>query len=111
MSNIHLYRQEYIRLLWVHTQQVSSLSAKVTEQRRALKLQQKRRIQSSGMLLGLVKKAFLKFTYISKLRELNQAFELDQAKLISMQQEELRKLKSSWESKYALIGGPLFQAS
>ncbi|MEO6287607.1 MAG: hypothetical protein ABIN80_16370 [Dyadobacter sp.] len=97
MNNNHLYRQEYIRLLWIHSQQVSNQSAKANEQRRALKLHQKRKIKSLDKGLGLLKRAYLTMKHFSELREFNGMIEQNHIELLHRQQEEIQKLKSSWE--------------
>jgi hypothetical protein len=97
MNNNHLYRQEYIRLLWVHSQQISSQTAKANEERRALKLHQKRKIRSLDKGLGLLKRAYLTIKHFSELREYNGMVEQNHIKLLQIQQEEVKKLKSSWE--------------
>jgi hypothetical protein len=102
MNNNHLYRQEYIRLLWVHSQQASSQSAKANEARSFMKLHHKRRIKSLSGGLGFFKSLYLRFRHLSEVREFNNTIEFERAKLISEQQEELRRLKASWEMQYSL---------
>ncbi|WAC13553.1 hypothetical protein [Dyadobacter pollutisoli] len=97
MNNNHLYRQEYIRLLWVHSQQISNQTAKANEERKTLKLRQKEKIKSLNSGLDLLKLAYLTIKYFSELRKFNRLAEQNHSKLLHRQQEEIRKLKSSWE--------------
>jgi hypothetical protein len=102
MNTNPLFRQEYIRLLWVHSQRVSTYSAKISEQRKALKLYQKAKLHAIKGGLGLVAKAYLMMRHLSEIREFNRIAEQNHFKMVCEQQEELRKLRTHWERSFQL---------
>jgi hypothetical protein len=96
------YRQEYINLLRIHAQEISTISASLQEQRKALKVLQNQEINAASSGLEMLKRIFLKMKHIREMRALNDSMEASLSALRSAQQEEIYNLKMSWQLRHSL---------